>query len=145
MIHAFWVHTNGLFILSQIHVILNSGLTFELQINIIWLKKLWQSWLHLQAWRSYMLRVTNKYIILFLFYAPCRIYIILKFMYCHTITFEYCIKEQWPPLCLSGQSSWLKIKRSRVRFPALPDFLSSGSATGYTDPREYNWRTTLNN
>jgi hypothetical protein len=30
-----------------------------------------------------------------------------------------------------------------VRFPALPDFLtSSGSGTGSTQPREYNWRTT---
>jgi hypothetical protein len=26
----------------------------------------------------------------------------------------------------------------RVRFPALPDFLSSGSGTGSTEPREYN-------
>jgi hypothetical protein len=25
-----------------------------------------------------------------------------------------------------------------VRFPALPDFLSSGSETGSTQPREYN-------
>jgi hypothetical protein len=32
---------------------------------------------------------------------------------------------------------WLQIQRSRVRFPALPDFLrSSGSGTGYTQPRE---------
>jgi hypothetical protein len=33
----------------------------------------------------------------------------------------------------SGQSSWLLTQRSRVRFPALPDFLSSsGSGTGST-------------
>ena len=33
-----------------------------------------------------------------------------------------------PPLWSSGQSFWLQIQRSRVRFPALPDFLiSSGS------------------
>ena len=31
----------------------------------------------------------------------------------------------WPPLWPSGQSFWLQIQRSRVRFPALPDFLSS--------------------
>jgi hypothetical protein len=32
---------------------------------------------------------------------------------------------------LCGQSSWLQIQSSRVRFPALPDFLiSSGSETG---------------
>jgi hypothetical protein len=31
----------------------------------------------------------------------------------------------------------------RVRFPALPDFLSSsGSGTGSTQPREYNWGAT---
>jgi hypothetical protein len=31
----------------------------------------------------------------------------------------------------------------RVRFPALPDFLrSSGSGTGFTQPREYNWGAT---
>ena len=44
-----------------------------------------------------------------------------------------------PPLWSSGQSFWLQIERSRVRFPALPDFLSSsGSGTGSTQPREVN-------
>ena len=39
----------------------------------------------------------------------------------------------------SGQSFWLQVERSRVRFPALPDFLSSsGSGTGSTQPREVN-------
>jgi hypothetical protein len=41
---------------------------------------------------------------------------------------------------------WLQIQRSRVRFPALPDFLSSsGSGTGSTqprEPREVNWGAT---
>jgi hypothetical protein len=33
--------------------------------------------------------------------------------------------------------------RSRVRLPVLPDFLrSSGSGTGSTQPREYNWGAT---
>ena len=42
-----------------------------------------------------------------------------------------------PPLWSSGQSFWLQIQRSRVRFPALPDFLSSsGSGAGSTQPRE---------
>ena len=37
------------------------------------------------------------------------------------------------PLWSSGQSFWLQIQRSRVRLPALPDFLSSsGSGTGST-------------
>jgi hypothetical protein len=48
----------------------------------------------------------------------------------------------WPPLWASDQSSWLQIQRSRIRFPALPDFLrSSGSGTGFTHPREDNWGT----
>jgi hypothetical protein len=43
-------------------------------------------------------------------------------------------------------SFWLQTQSSRVRFPALPDFLSSsGSATGSTqpsEPREVNWGAT---
>ena len=39
-----------------------------------------------------------------------------------------------PPSFIHSQ-----IQRSRVRFPALPDFLSSsGSGTGSTQPREVN-------
>jgi hypothetical protein len=39
-----------------------------------------------------------------------------------------------------GQSSWLQTQKSRVRFPALPDFLSgSGSGTGSTQPPEDKW------
>jgi hypothetical protein len=39
------------------------------------------------------------------------------------------------PLWSSGHSSWLLTLRSRVLFPALPDFLSSsGSGTGSTQP-----------
>jgi hypothetical protein len=52
------------------------------------------------------------------------------------------VEESRPPLWSSGQSSWLQIQRFRVRFPALPDFLSSGSGTGSTQPRAYNWRGT---
>ena len=44
-----------------------------------------------------------------------------------------------PPLWSSGQSFWLQIQRSWVRFPALPNFLSSSkSETGSTQPREVN-------
>jgi hypothetical protein len=40
------------------------------------------------------------------------------------------------PLWSSGQSSWLQVQRSLVRFPALRDFLtSSGSGTGSTQLR----------
>jgi len=46
-------------------------------------------------------------------------------------------KSNIAPLWSSGQSLWLQIQRSRVRSPALPDFLSSsGSGTGSTQPRE---------
>jgi hypothetical protein len=49
--------------------------------------------------------------------------------------FPLCV-ARGPALWSSGQSSWLKIQRSRVRFPALPDFLrSGGSGTGSTQPR----------
>jgi hypothetical protein len=47
-----------------------------------------------------------------------------------------------PPLWSSGQRSWLQIQRSRVWFPALADLRSSGSGTGSTPPREYNWGAT---
>ena len=50
-----------------------------------------------------------------------------------------CVCPCRPPLWSSGQSFWLQIQRSRVRFPALPDFLSSSwSGTGSTQPREVN-------
>jgi hypothetical protein len=53
------------------------------------------------------------------------------------------VRFRRPPLWSSGQSSWLQILRSRLRFPALPDFLrSSGSGTGSTQPREDNWGAT---
>ena len=46
---------------------------------------------------------------------------------------------------LCGQSFWLQIQRSRVRSPALPDFLSSsGSGAGSTQPREVKLRSYLN-
>jgi len=45
-----------------------------------------------------------------------------------SIWFSICIINR-PPLWSSGQSFWLQIQRSRVRSPALPDFLS---------PREVN-------
>jgi hypothetical protein len=57
-----------------------------------------------------------------------------------------CSYYGWPPLWSSGQSFWLQIQRSRVRFPELPAFLSSsGSGTGSTqprEPREVNWGAT---
>jgi hypothetical protein len=47
------------------------------------------------------------------------------------------VAQAGPPLWSSGQTSWLQTQSSRVRFPVLPDFLSSsGSGTGSTQPRE---------
>jgi hypothetical protein len=65
-----------------------------------------------------------------------------------TVSFDHSViksERQWvPPLWSSGQSSWLHIQRSRVRFPTLQDFLrSSGSGTGSTQPCEYNLRSYL--
>jgi hypothetical protein len=43
------------------------------------------------------------------------------------------------PLWCSGQSYWLQIQRTRVRFREQPDLLrSSGSGTGSSQPRVYN-------
>jgi hypothetical protein len=55
-----------------------------------------------------------------------------------TVTEGYKLNSSFP-LWSSGQSFWLQIQGSWVRFPGLPDFLrSSGSGTGSTQPREDN-------
>jgi hypothetical protein len=55
----------------------------------------------------------------------------------HSPVYDRRYYEVWPPLWSSGQTSWLLTQRSRLRFPELPDFLSSsGSGTGSTQPRE---------
>jgi hypothetical protein len=57
---------------------------------------------------------------------------------CRKIEFDNLFAQVKPPLWSSGQSFWLQIQRSWVRFQALPDFLrGSGSGTGSTQPREY--------
>jgi hypothetical protein len=46
---------------------------------------------------------------------------------------------QAPSILLSILNFWLQIQRSRVRFPALPDFLrSKGSGRGSAQLREDN-------
>ena len=59
----------------------------------------------------------------------------------------FCRDSVWfgPPLWSTDQSFWLQIQRTRIRSPALPDFLSSsGSGTGSTQPREVKLRSYLN-
>ena len=58
----------------------------------------------------------------------------IKIFVLRVLNTVYC-DVRGPPLWSSGQSFWLQIQRSRVRSPALPDFLSStGSGTGSTQP-----------
>jgi hypothetical protein len=47
----------------------------------------------------------------------------------------------WPPLWSSGQSSWLQIRRPGFDSRHYQK-KSSGSGTGPTQPREYNWGAT---
>ena len=68
--------------------------------------------------------------------------LLIKMSLLHLVGYRYylhAIFVDGPPLWSSGQSFGLQIQRSRVRFPALPDFpSSSGSGTGSTQPREVN-------
>jgi hypothetical protein len=47
------------------------------------------------------------------------------------LDFDSIVYTEWALWC-SCHSSWLQIQKSRVRLPALPDFLSFGSGTGST-------------
>ena len=68
----------------------------------------------------------------------CSLFILLRIV-TGEMSFVLYIIKIGPPLWSSGQTFWLQIQRSRVRFPAVPDFLSScGSGMGSTQPREVN-------
>ena len=68
----------------------------------------------------------------------------LNFVHLYFLNYTRYVNDR-PPLWSSGQCFWLQIQRSRVRSPALPDFLSSsGSGTGSTQPREVKLRSYLN-
>jgi hypothetical protein len=78
-------------------------------------------------------------------------YTLMKVVYYLKISYPYVISRQWNFASVPnpnsdvavGQSSWLQIQKSRVRFLALPDFLrSSGSGLRSTQPREYRWGAT---
>jgi hypothetical protein len=75
------------------------------------------------------------------FYVMLTVYIGTIFFKITNLTRKFILVYVYfrPPLWSSGQSFWLQIQRSRVRFPALPYFLSSSrSGTGSTQPREVN-------
>ena len=80
----------------------------------------------------------NSYCVPAVYFLPCG--------YNRLWWYYTCEEAYGPPLWSSGQSFWLQLQRSWVRFPALPDFLSgSGSGMGYTQPREpceVNWGAT---
>jgi hypothetical protein len=87
-----------------------------------------------------MLMVNTGYVVIIPELLPDTVIIIAIFGF-NTRLLGLCIVvvDCRPPLWSSGQSFWLQIQRSRVLFPALPDFLSSiGSGTGFTQPREVN-------
>jgi hypothetical protein len=54
----------------------------------------------------------------------------------------YCIIVYRPPLWSSGQSFWLQIRRPSFDSRHYQKKKSSGSRTGSTEPREYNWGAT---
>jgi hypothetical protein len=56
--------------------------------------------------------------------------------------FQFVYHSYWPPLCSSGQSSWLQIRRLGFDSRHYHKKISSGSGTGSTQPREYNWGAT---
>jgi hypothetical protein len=83
--------------------------------------------------RSQLIFQTKLYIYIYIY-----IYI---YTYIHTHNFFLEYTYIWPPLWSSGQSFWLQNRR--------PGFASrhyqkkiSGSGTGSTQPREYNWGAT---
>jgi hypothetical protein len=56
----------------------------------------------------------------------------------HILVYSFHLGLDRPSLWSSGQCSLLLFQRSRVRFPAVADFLSGESGTGFTQPHEYN-------
>jgi hypothetical protein len=81
------------------------------------------------------LRISLKYLLMFQNFAHRHIYI-----YIYIYIYEY-IYIKRPPLWSSGQSSWLQIRRRGFDSRHYQK-KSSGSGTGSTQPREYNWGAT---
>ena len=96
-------------------------------------------WEYLIFMPKYFFRWHHPFVCVLSIKCYCTVWQIQPFRSYILGLYQYC----WPPLWSSGQSFWLQVQRSRVRFPALPDFLSSsGSGTGSTQPREVNWGAT---
>jgi hypothetical protein len=53
---------------------------------------------------------------------------LIRFVNSSFVCILVCFAKYVSPLWSTGQSSWLQIQRSRVRFPALSDFLRSGGS-----------------
>ena len=107
------------------------------QIKLLWYESEGKS-LSLQYF-LYIFSYLGVYSLTWVFTLLLRCFYLLYMLYSN-LSRVYCC---WPPLWSSGQSFWLQIQRSRVRSPALPDFLnSSESGTGSTQPREVNWGAT---
>jgi hypothetical protein len=78
----------------------------------------------------------------------CSLSLLLPYFTCHISIFRlFCFLFSFPitfhftSILLTTHSQILSailFPEIRVRFPALQDFLSSGSGTGSTQPREYN-------
>jgi hypothetical protein len=79
-------------------------------------------------------------LILFSFYAlfalRLLLFVVLGAVFCLSVLCYFVLCTFFgPPLWSSGQSSWLQTQRSRVRFPTLPDFLSSCEEVGISSQR----------
>ena len=99
--------------------------------------KFWEA----QFWRtSYVWRRRHKTEPVELIYENWQKAVLYVTLFIYLFIYLFIVYLTRPPLLSSGQSFWLQIQRYRVRFPALPDFLSSsGSGTGSTQPREVKW------
>ena len=96
----------------------------------------------LNSWREHLQNIVSLGCGFKSFFRRLFMSDVVKTLWC-LMSFPHSSVSVWPPLWSSGQSFWLQIQRSWVRFPALLDFLSSsGSGTGSTQPCEVNWGAT---
>jgi hypothetical protein len=124
--HATIIHTSSI---KDLGIFFNSKSNFHNYVDLI----LSQCIKILGLIRSITLRFSSTDCLYMLYFMLVRSKLEYVSVVCNSIT------SAGPPLWSSGQSFWLQIQRSRVRFPPLPDFLTSrGSGTGSTQPRDHN-------